>query len=149
MTPEQESSVLEVLDGAQHMTIATIREDGYPQATTVSFVHDGRTVYFCCDPDCQKARNIGHSDKVSLTVNLPYGSWSEIRGLSLAGRAKIVADQPEMGRVFDAMAAKFPQIVDYTTEDERQNVSVVRVEPEIISLIDYREEFGHAEEFRV
>lgn len=149
MTPEQESRVLEILDGAQDMTVATVREDGYPQATTVSFVHDGPTIYFCCDPDCQKARNIGRSDKVSLTVNLSYESWSDIRGLSLGGRASIVADEAEMGRVFDAMAAKFPQIIDYTTEDERQNVSVVRVEPEIVSLIDYHGEFGHTEEFRV
>lgn len=149
MTPEQKSRVLEILDSAQDMTVATVREDGYPQATTVSFVHDGPRIYFCCDPDCQKARNIEHSDKISLTVNLPYGSWSDIRGLSLGGRAKIVADEAEMGRVFDAMAAKFPQIAEYTTEDERQTVSVVRVEPEIISLIDYRKEFGHTEEVRV
>ena len=111
-------------------------------------MHDGPTIYFCCDPDCQKTRNIKYSNKISLTVNLAYESWGEIRGLSLGGRASIVADEAEMGRVFDAMARKFPQIIDYTTEDERQNVSVVRVEPEIISLIDYRKEFGHTEEFR-
>src|ERR1700731_3853356 len=30
------------------MTIATVREDGYPQATAVSYVNDGLAVYFSC-----------------------------------------------------------------------------------------------------
>ena len=149
MTPEQRASILDILDGARDMTVATLRDDGYPQATTVSFVHDGLTLSFGCDRASQKVRNIENSDKVSLTVNLPYEDWSQIRGLSLGGRARIVADPAETGRVYRAMISRFPQIDDYATQAEQQQASVVRVKPEIISLLDYRKGFGHTEEIRI
>jgi len=149
MTPEQKSSILEILEGARDMTVATLREDGYPQATTVSFVHDGLTIYFGCDRMSQKARNIERSDRISLTVNLPYDDWNQIRGLSLGGRAQMVVDPAELRRVFEAMISRFPQINEYATEAEQRQASVVRVKPEIISLLDYRKDFGHTEEIRI
>lgn len=149
MTPEQKSSLLEILEGARDMTVATLREDGYPQATTVSFVHDGLTIYFGCDPMSQKARNIERSDRISLTINLPYDSWSQIRGLSLGGRARFVEDRAELKSVYEAMIRRFPQLNDFATEAEQQQTSVVRVEPEVISLLDYRKDFGHTEEIRI
>ena len=149
MTPEQTNDVLEILDGAQDMTIATVRDDGYPQATTVSFVHDGLTIYFGCDPNSQKARNIKHSDKVSLTVDLPYKKWNQIRGLSLGGRAQFVTDPAEIERVSELMFERFPQIREFINTDEPQQLSVVRITPEIISLLDYRKGFGFTEEIRI
>jgi hypothetical protein len=67
-----EQEVVSILNEANDMTIATVREDGYPQATTVSYVNDGLTIYFGCAAQSQKAKNIGYSAKVSLTVNQPY-----------------------------------------------------------------------------
>ncbi|MET0530710.1 MAG: pyridoxamine 5'-phosphate oxidase family protein [Microvirga sp.] len=64
--------ILFILDRASDMMIATIRQDGYPQATTVSFANDGLDIYFGCSEDSQKARNISRNGKVSLTINLPY-----------------------------------------------------------------------------
>jgi hypothetical protein len=54
--------------------IATIRPDGYPQATTVSYVSDGLTIYFGCVAESQKAQNIAYNNKVSLTVTLPISA---------------------------------------------------------------------------
>jgi hypothetical protein len=51
--------------------------------------------------------------------------------------------------VFEIMTTKFPQIGDYATEEESQQVSIVRVEPEVVSLLDYRKGFGHTEEIKV
>ena len=79
MEPALREEILSVLKGATDMTIATIRPDGYPQATTVSYVSAGLTMYFGCTAESQKALNIAYNDKVSLTVTLPYFSWEEIR----------------------------------------------------------------------
>ena len=38
--------IVKILSGATDMTIATVRPDGYPQATTVGFVNDGVKIYF-------------------------------------------------------------------------------------------------------
>ena len=71
MDPRLKKEILSILDDADDMTIATVREDGYPQATTVSYVNDGLNVYFGCAANSQKARNLARDSKVSLTVNLP------------------------------------------------------------------------------
>src|SRR6516165_9814290 len=90
--------ILSVLTGASDMTIATIRPDGYPQATTVSYVTDGLTIYFGCAAESQKAQNIAYNDKVSLTVTLPYFSWEAIRGLSIGARRNL-AVRPGLAKV--------------------------------------------------
>ena len=149
MTPDQKADILEILDGAADMTIATMREDGNPQATTVSFAHDGLAILFGCGADSQKARNIRRSEKVSLTVNLPYEEWNQIRGLSLAGRARILEDEAEIDRVYQAMVAKFPQVADLAEMPEEEEMSAVRIDPVVISLLDYRKGFGHTEEITV
>lgn len=146
MTPEQEGSILEVLDRARDMTLATVRPDGYPQATTVSFVHDGLRIYFGCGAHSQKARNIEGSDKVSLTVDLPYADWSGIRGLSAGGRARVVADEAEQQRAFNAMLEKFPQVADYAEFGEQNEMRLMRIDLEAVSLLDYRKGFGHKED---
>jgi nitroimidazol reductase NimA-like FMN-containing flavoprotein (pyridoxamine 5'-phosphate oxidase superfamily) len=40
------SRILEVLRRQRIMTVATVRPGGYPQATTVNYVHDDLIVYF-------------------------------------------------------------------------------------------------------
>ncbi len=146
MTPDQNQAILQILDGARDMTLATVREDGYPQATTVSFVHDGLAIYFGCGRESQKARNLRRCDKVSLTVDLPYERWEEIRGLSLGGRAQEVTEPAELRRVFEAMVARFPEISAYSSGDGLEQAAVFRIDPEVISLLDYRKGFGHTEE---
>ena len=117
MDPALTRDVIFILDQANDMTIATVREDGYPQATTVSYVNEGLIIYFGCAAQSQKAKNIGHNAKVSLTVNLPYASWDEIRGLSVGGKAARVTDAKEMDRVGQMMLRKFPQIALYGPAD--------------------------------
>ena|SRR5215831_13622933 len=50
MNDRLRSKILEVLDQHRIMTVATNRPDGWPQATTVGYVHDGLTIYFLCSP---------------------------------------------------------------------------------------------------
>lgn len=147
MTPEQRSDVETILDRSDDMTIATVRPDGYPQATTVSFVNDGLTLYFACDSGAQKLANIELCDKVSITVNLPYDDWTEIRGLSIGGRAQRVSDPAELARAYDILLQKFPQIEDYAGAEDRAQAAVVRVTAEIVTLLDYRTAFGYSEQF--
>jgi nitroimidazol reductase NimA-like FMN-containing flavoprotein (pyridoxamine 5'-phosphate oxidase superfamily) len=71
MGPGLKQEILSILDDANDMTIATVREDGYPQATTVSYVNDGLAIYFGCAANSQKAKNLARDSKVSLTVNYP------------------------------------------------------------------------------
>jgi nitroimidazol reductase NimA-like FMN-containing flavoprotein (pyridoxamine 5'-phosphate oxidase superfamily) len=148
MDPALTEEIISILDDANDMTIATVREDGYPQATTVSYVNDGLKIYFGCAAESQKAKNLARNGKVSLTANLPYSSWNDIRGLSMGGRAERVTDREEMDQVVQLMFQKFPQIAGYAPT-EVEEVVLFRVTPEIISVLDYRKGFGHTDLVKV
>lgn len=63
------------------MTVATLRPDGWPQATTVGYANEGLTLYFLCGPDSQKATNLARDDRVSLTC----GADRDVRAGLLQG----------------------------------------------------------------
>ena len=144
MDSATQEKIAKILSGATDMTIATIRPDGYPQATTVGYVHDGVKIYFGTSADSQKARNIALCDKVSLTVNLPYDRWEEILALSMGGRAALVTERAEMAKVGRLMLKKFPQGADFGPE-EADAIALFSVTPVVVSVLDYRKEFGHTE----
>src|SRR3954465_13135395 len=116
MNPALREEIVSILNDASDITVATIRADGYPQATTVSYANDGLTVYFGTAGSSQKAQNIAQNDRVSLTVNLPYTNWGQIRGLSMAGRAERLTDEQQIAYAGNLLLRKFPQgIAEYAS----------------------------------
>lgn len=53
------------------LSLATLRADGTPKATVVSYVSDGLSIYIGCAADSQKAANLARDPRVSLTITLP------------------------------------------------------------------------------
>lgn len=142
------SKILDVLANAKDMTIATIREDGYPQATVVSYANDGLSIYFGCGDQSQKAKNIAGNNKVSITVTRDYQDWDEIKGVSMGGIAEPVTDPKEIAQAARLMLIKFPQIVKHLPQDvtgisDIKGTSFYRVTPKVVSLLDYTKGFGH------
>jgi general stress protein 26 len=137
--------VLNIIDNAKDLTLATVRQDGYPQATTVSYAHDGMTLYVGVGKNSQKADNIRHNNKVSLTINTDYHDWNEIKGLSLSGTAEIVSDPEQIRQAGDCMLKRFPQLADWASTDQAGDVVFLKIEPQLISVLDYEKGFGHTE----
>jgi len=138
-------SIVSILDDAKDLTIAVNRADGFPQATVVSFVNDGLKIYFGCSKESQKFKNIARDARMSATITAPYGDWREIRGVSIGGRARLVDDEFELMRVSELMLRRFPKIAEFVNIGEPDAVAVFRLEPEVISLLDYAKGFGHTE----
>jgi nitroimidazol reductase NimA-like FMN-containing flavoprotein (pyridoxamine 5'-phosphate oxidase superfamily) len=144
LTAALREQITSIINDVQDLTIATVREDGYPQATTVSYVNDGLTIYFGTVDDTQKARNIARNNKVSVTIDREYGTWDDIESLSLGGIATLVTDQEEQQRAGELFLKKFPQVAEYFSM-ETGNAVLFRIEPKVISVIDYSKGFGHTE----
>ena len=136
--------ILDLMKRHNVMTIATLRPDGYPQATTVTYANDGLDIYFGCDRTAQKIRNIKHDSRVSLTIDRDYRNWSQIKGLSMAANAYIVADRHEIEHAVRLLAKKFAEWAQLSPAD-RKAVRFVKVVPKIISILDYTKGFGHTE----
>lgn len=147
MDASLQRKILDLLDAHRIMTVATLRPDGWPQATTVGYVNEGLALYFLCGLDSQKARNLAHDDRVSLTIDHDTDDLMAITGLSMAARAKPVQDLAEAERVLRLLPAKYPATATplpfpMPTADQ---VRIFRVEPEVISVLDYRQGFGHTD----
>src|SRR5678815_1237653 len=98
--------VLALLDQHRIMTVATVRPDGWPQATTVGYVNEGLTLYFLCALDSQKARNLAQDDRISLTIDHDTADPMAITGLSMAARAHRVDDRAEAEKVLRMLPLK-------------------------------------------
>jgi nitroimidazol reductase NimA-like FMN-containing flavoprotein (pyridoxamine 5'-phosphate oxidase superfamily) len=139
------SEIIAILDAGQDLTLATLRPDGWPQATTVSYASEGLDIYVGTGVQAQKAQNIARDDRVSLTVTLPYRSWEEIRGVSLSGHARRVTDPTELAHAGELFVRKFPQIVQHLLPQEAGELALFRITPEVVSVLDYRQGFGHTD----
>ena len=143
MDERLKAEIISILEQGQDLTLATLREDGWPQATTVSYASQGLDIYFGCDARSQKARNLARDNRVSATVDLPYADWGQIHGLSLGGRAHRLTDPEEMGRVGRLFFGKFPQMGDYMAAADGGEMALFRIESLVFSVLDYRQGFGH------
>jgi nitroimidazol reductase NimA-like FMN-containing flavoprotein (pyridoxamine 5'-phosphate oxidase superfamily) len=138
--------VLDLLDKHRLMTVATVRPDGWPQATTVGYVSEGLTLYFLCGRESQKAANLARDNRVSLTIDHDTSEIMEITGLSMAARAQEVLDREEAQRVLEMLPTKYPEQrslpVAMPTPDD---VRIFSVTPVVVSVLDYSKGFGHAD----
>jgi general stress protein 26 len=138
--------VLEVLETGRDLSLATLREDGYPQANAISYANDGLILYFGTARTSQKVKNIQRCNKVSTTISMPYNDWSEIRGVSMAATAHVLTDDsPESARAMDRLLARFPAAWDMSPPAEAGQFVFVKLVPVIVSVIDYTQGFGHSE----
>lgn len=145
MDEEIRAKILTLLDQHRIMTIATLRPDGWPQATTVGYVNEGLTLYFLCGLDSQKAANLSRDDRVSLTIDHDTSDLMAITGLSMAGRATVVADRAEAAKILHMLPLKYPEVSLPGPTPNPEEVRIFRVVPTVISVLDYSKGFGHAD----
>lgn len=120
MDEQLRRKIVSLLDANRIMSIATLRPDGWPQATTVGYANDGLTVYFLCGPDSQKAANIARDNRVSLTIEGERILRLLMKKYSAQKSLPLPMPKPEEVRLF-------------------------RVTPVVISVLDYTKGFGHTD----
>jgi nitroimidazol reductase NimA-like FMN-containing flavoprotein (pyridoxamine 5'-phosphate oxidase superfamily) len=150
--------VLQLLDHHRIMTIATNRADGWPQATIVGYVNDGFLLYSFVARNAQKFANIQRDPRVSIAIGTDALHPLEIKGLSLAGRAEAVDDPEELEHVAGLRSKRYPEyallpppvlrggaLQRLAQQPASNNVVLLRIAPEIISVVDYSKGFGHSD----
>jgi nitroimidazol reductase NimA-like FMN-containing flavoprotein (pyridoxamine 5'-phosphate oxidase superfamily) len=139
-----EKKILGLLDRHRLMTIATNRPDGWPQATTVGYVNDGLTIYFLCSPQSQKAANLARDNRVSLTIDHDVSDPMAITGLSMAAQAQPVTDPTEVAKAMNLLGTRYPEYAAFPMP-KPEEILVFRLEPKVISVLDYSKGFGHTD----
>lgn len=135
--------IFNVIGQAKDLTLATIRPDGYPQATTVSYASDGLTIYVGVGKESQKIANIRHCNKVSLAINTEYHNWNQIKGVSMGGIAEILTDADEIRVATGCMIKRFPQVIEWLDSGQASEAVFLKITPQVVSILDYEKGFGH------
>lgn len=146
MDDEIRRKILAVLEQHRIMTVATLRPDGWPQATTVGYVNEGLTLYFLCGLDSQKAKNLARDDRLSLTIDHDTADIMALTGLSMAARAQAVVERAEAEKVLRMLPMKYPEAKPLPMQmPSPEEVRLFRVTPVVISVLDYSKGFGHTD----
>jgi general stress protein 26 len=103
-------------------------------------------LYFLCCADSQKAQNLAHDDRISLTIDHDTSDLTAITGLSMAARAEPLTEAAEVERILRLLLAKYPEAssLELPTPSFDQ-ICVFRVTPTVVSVLDYSKGFGHAD----
>jgi len=146
MDEQMKRKILQLLTAHRIMTLATLRPDGWPQATTVGYANEGLTLYFLCGLESQKAANLARDDRVSLTIDGDTPQVMEITGLSMAGRAQRVTEPGQGEKILRMIVQKYPeQALLPGPLPAAKDVAIFRITPTVISVLDYGKGFGHSD----
>ncbi len=150
--------ILKLLNAHRVMTLATNRSDGWPQATTVGYVNDGFLLYCFVARNSQKYMNIKRDPRVSIAIGGDAAHPLDIKGLSLAGRACEATDPVEFDHVSRLRLSRYPEYADLpppvlrggdleriAPQPPSAGVVLLRIAPEIFSVLDYSRGFGHSD----
>jgi len=138
--------IVALLGEQRTMRIATLRPDGWPQTTAVGYAHDGLTIYFLCGKDSQKAANLARDDRVSLAIDNDAAQVMQIKGLSMAARARPVTDAAECARALSLLFTRYPPQENMPFAlPAPGDVAIFRVTPTVISVLDYTLGFAHTD----
>ena len=158
MMPALKALILRLLDEHRVMTIATNRPDGWPQATVVGYVNDGYLLYCFVARNAQKYANIMRDPRVSIAIGSDAADPMAIKGLSLAGLASEVTDRSEFDDISKLRLQRYPEyltlpppassddaLTRVAPEISPGRIALLRIAPEVISVLDYTKGFGHSD----
>ncbi len=112
MTPEEVQQFLSVNTVLQ---VATVGSDGFPHLAPMWYVMEDGKVVFRSFSKSQKIVNLTRNP--NLTVLVETGDdYSQLQGVMIKGRAKLVDDPEYVLSIYGGLAAKYPMINDTPME---------------------------------
>jgi uncharacterized protein YhbP (UPF0306 family) len=139
--------ICEMLQSQHLMTLATLRPDGFPQASILNYIADDLTLYFATDAASQKVANIAFNNKVAVAIAGQTEDFYKLSGLSMAGVARRILEKEAADELSLRLFRRLPQSRRYVPQDPGQ-LALFAVAPIAISLIDYASGFGTTHLFR-
>jgi PPOX class probable F420-dependent enzyme len=89
--------------------VATAGAAGRPHLVPVVHVLAGDKIYFGSGDDGRKVNNLRENSNVTVTVDLYSDDWSQLRGVMVQGRARLIERGPRFKQARRRLYAKYPQ----------------------------------------
>jgi nitroimidazol reductase NimA-like FMN-containing flavoprotein (pyridoxamine 5'-phosphate oxidase superfamily) len=139
-----EQPALTILNANRIMTIATVRPDGWPQATIVGYANEGFRLYFLIYRTGQKFSNIEHDERVAISVGQEPSELKQIKAVYAGCTVREVTDLGERSRAWMLLAKRHPNLTDLAPP-EAAEVATMVAECRYLSVLDYSKGLGHTE----
>ncbi len=145
---ETKRTAIEVLDANHIMSIATVRPDGWPQATMVGYANEGLDLYFLIYRNSQKFANIERDNRVAVTIGKEPRVLSEVKAVYAGCTVSEVSDLALRARAWLLLANRHPQLTDLAPPGTA-DVATMCARCRHVSVLDYRRGLGHCESLEV
>ena len=126
-------AVLDYLDSAKTVTLATASPDGTPHASTFMYVNDGVTLFVWARPSSTTASHLRDNPRVSFAIDEYVADWNKAKGIQGDGRAEAVTSGDDIVRAVGLFAEKFPSP---SSGASTTNISFFKITPTAMQFID-------------
>lgn len=143
---------------AEHttMTLATVGEDGAPQAAAVFYAADeALDLFFLSSPTTRHSVNLARRPRVAASIQADNQAWQMIRGLQIEGAARALEGVAETAHAMRVYAGQF-DFLRSLLDGVDGGPSALRgplasslfyvLRPAWIRMVDNTQRFGHKEE---
>ena len=137
---------IEILNAHRTMTIATVRPDGWPQATIVGYANEGLSLYFLVYRASQKFQNMARDERVAITVGQEPIQLRDVRAVFAGCTVSEVTDLAQRSGAWMLLAQRHPQLTDLAPPGTDEVATMV-AECKYVSVLDYSQGIGHTEAF--
>lgn len=141
------SAVADLLGRERLLTLACIRPDHWPQATTLGYLSEGLNLYIRVARASHTFTNLLGDDRASIAVRTTGGGYGEGVGVTMTGRFHPVEDASEIGRLEAEMTRRYPDIHLYCPSG--QPSVVLKFTPHLITAVGIADGRSDPQTFRV
>ncbi|MFN8456943.1 MAG: pyridoxamine 5'-phosphate oxidase family protein [Anaerolineae bacterium] len=146
---ETQARIQQILAAHTTLTLATLAEDGHPQAAALFFAEmEDLSLIFISEQRVHHSQNVTRDSRVAATIYADGQEWQSIRGIQLEGTCTLLAGEAatEARAVY---LAKYPFIAENKLLLAMlERVSFYKIVPTWIRLIDNTQGFGYKEELQ-
>ena len=139
---------IDILNANRIMTIATVRPDGWPQATIVGYANEGWSLYFLIYRDSQKFANIVRDNRVAITVGCEPSEIQQIKAVYAGCNALELTDLADRSRAWNLLAERHPNLTDLAPPQDA-DVATMVAHCRHVSILDYTKGLGHTESISI
>ena len=143
-----EQPAIEILRNHRIMTIATVRPDGWPQATIVGYANEGWSLYFLIYRDSQKFQNIQRDNRVAVTIGSEPAEIQKIKAVYAGCEVSEVTDAADRSRAWELLAERHPNLTDLAPP-RNSAVATMVAACKHVSVLDYSQGLGHTESVEI
>jgi uncharacterized protein YhbP (UPF0306 family) len=137
--------ILSFLERHSTLTLATINQEGEPEAASLFFTEDAElNLYWLSSAKSRHSHNLRIAPKTAVTISSSTWKWTAIRGVQMEGKTIKLPPGPERDSAMKLYRRKFPFVNALVGEIAK--ASFYKFLPDWVRWVDNKLEFGHRHE---